>query len=83
MLWKPLKFEDLFVPGIRKMGAFEGAALLAAPNPLVLHNVGTTFTTTAVRDVYGALKSGKALRVASGRLSGAALAEQIAQLKTK
>src|SRR5439155_13158373 len=32
--------EDLFAPGLRKMGAFAGAAALATPHPLLLHKIG-------------------------------------------
>src|SRR5207249_7019673 len=31
---------DLFSPGLRTIGTFEGGALLAAPHPLLLHNTG-------------------------------------------
>ena len=34
---------DLFCPGIRNIGTFEGGAMLAAPHPLLLHNTGTGF----------------------------------------
>ena len=32
--------QDLFVPGLRRIGAFEGAVALAAPNPFLGHNIG-------------------------------------------
>ena len=34
---------DLFCPGIRNIGTFEGGAMLAAPHPLLLHNTGAGF----------------------------------------
>ena len=59
---------DLFCPGIRNIGTFEGGAVLAAPHPLLLHNTGTNFVTTAVRSAYRAMGAGKKLRVVAARL---------------
>jgi len=59
---------DLFCPGIRNIGAFEGGAVLAAPHPLLLHNTGTNFVTTAVRSAYRALGAGEKLRVVATRV---------------
>jgi dienelactone hydrolase len=52
--------RDLLVPGLRRLGGFEGVALLAAPNPLFLHNTGTSFATATLRKVYeGARSAGR------------------------
>jgi len=54
---------ELFVPGIRLLGGFDGAVALAAPKPLNLHNVGQRFTTAWVEASYAAAGKPEALRV--------------------
>ena len=47
--------NDLYVPGLRRMGDFRTAATLAAPHPLLLHNTGERFTAQSwISDVYRA-----------------------------
>jgi hypothetical protein len=60
--------QDLFCPGIRNIGTVEGGAVLAAPHPLLLHNTGTNFVTTAVRSAYRVMGAGEKLRVVAARL---------------
>jgi hypothetical protein len=60
---------DLFCPGILNLGGFEGAALLAAPHPLLLHNTGGKFTTTSLASAYQGLGAGQKLRVEPATLS--------------
>lgn len=72
---------DLFCPGIRRIGDFEGAAILAAPRPLLLHNLGRNFPDGSVRAAYAALKSGKDFRAESKRLDDEALAGWISQAR--
>jgi len=72
---------EVFCPGIRKIGAFEGVASLAAPHPLLLHNVGEKFPTSELRAVYdGAHARGK-FEIQSAKLNGAALFDWIAGAK--
>jgi hypothetical protein len=59
----------LFCPGIRVIGTFEGAAMLAAPHPLLLHNTGDKFPTDAIRSAYRAAGAGKHLRIETAPLS--------------
>lgn len=59
---------DLFCPGIRNIGTFEGGAILAAPHPLLLHNTGTDFPTDALRAAYRAIGASHRLRVVAARL---------------
>jgi len=70
---------DLFVPGIRKTGLFGGAAVLAAPHPLLLQNVGRNFPTALLRDVYAADRAGKLFRLEEARLPDDRLAEWLAR----
>jgi hypothetical protein len=51
--------EDLlatgsFAPGLRCIGTFQGAAMLAAPNPLLLHNTGGKFAEEDIAAAYRA-----------------------------
>ncbi|MBE0543411.1 MAG: acetylxylan esterase [Verrucomicrobia bacterium] len=54
---------DFFCPGLRNIGTFEGAAMLAAPNPLLLHNTGGVFPTTSIQSAYKAISASRKLRV--------------------
>lgn len=74
---------DLFVQGIRKLGAFEGIATLAAPHPLLMHNLGTRFSTKWIEDVYRNLKVAGALRRKTQKLDDHAIEQWIAGLKFK
>ncbi|MEW6303590.1 MAG: acetylxylan esterase [Verrucomicrobiota bacterium] len=78
-----LLLSSVFVPGLLKIGAFEGVATLAAPNPLVLHNTGGKFTTAWLRDAYSAAGAAKSFRESSTRLEDDALVQQIANLKVR
>lgn len=49
---------DLFLPGLQRLGGFQGAALLGAPNPLFLHNTGPNFATAELRQSYQDLRAG-------------------------
>ena len=59
---------DLFCPGIRNIGTFEGGAILAAPQPLLLHNTGTNFPSLLLRTAYRAVGASQKLRVVAARL---------------
>ena len=71
---------DLFCPGILALGGFEGAAALAAPHPLLLHNTGGKFPTASVRAAYDASEKVDKLRVASEPLNGSDLADWASRL---
>ena len=54
--------DDLYAPGLRRLGDFHTAAVLAAPHPLLLHNTGDKFSAAAwIQDVYGSLGAVPAL----------------------
>lgn len=72
---------DLFCPGIRNIGTFEGAAMLAAPHPLLLHNTGDQFPTDAIRAIYRALGASEKLRIESRKLSDDEIADWILKVK--
>lgn len=74
---------DLFVPGLRRLGGFEGAACLAAPHPLLLHNTGDKFSTQSLRETYDAIRAGAALQNRRDRLSDEELARWVDQLTSR
>lgn len=52
-----LLHEDVFCPGLRCIGGLEGAALMAAPHPLYLHNMGDSFATARLELAYDDLNA--------------------------
>ena len=73
---------ELFSPGLRRIGAFTGAASLAAPNPVLIHNTGRSFPTQELRETYAALKA-KDYRQESERMSDEAVVDWVANLKDR
>jgi hypothetical protein len=69
---------DLFCPGIRNIGAFEGGAMLAAPHPLLVHHTGEKFTSDALRSIYRAVGASDNLRVVAAALPDEELVRWIA-----
>jgi hypothetical protein len=59
---------DLFCPGLRNIGTFEGSMILAAPHPLLLHNASEGFPTDALRSTYRAMGECEKLRIVASRL---------------
>jgi len=76
---KALLAPDLFCPGIRNIGTFEGGAILAAPHPLLLHNTGTDFPTDAVRSAYRAIGASDRVRVVASALPEDELVRWVSQ----
>lgn len=72
---------DLFVPGLRKIGAFEGVATLAAPHPILLHNIGENFPMQGLGDVYSALKSNKFFHAEKKQIKDEDLAKWVLELR--
>lgn len=68
--------EDLYAPGLRRLGDFHTAAVLAAPHPLLLHNTGAKFSAAAwIQDVYGSLGAVPALHTESNPTTDAGLSD--------
>jgi dienelactone hydrolase len=74
-----LSGRDLFTPGLRKIGAFAGAAALAVPHPLLLHHAGTNFGTSLLRDAYAAAQAQNLFREEVARLPDDKLAEWLSK----
>ena len=72
--------NELFCPGLRNIGVFEGPALLAAPHPLLVHHTGEHFPTADLRSGYKASGAPKNLKVESDFLSDGDLVKFIADL---
>jgi hypothetical protein len=73
--------KDLFSPGLRKLGGFQAAAVLAAPHPLLVHNTGTGFLTDWVRDSYHAASAPSSFKSSADKLKESAIADWIGTLK--
>lgn len=71
--------QDLFCPGMLTLGGFEGTAILAAPKPLLLHNLGTEFPTTHLQTTYYGVKAPASLTAQSQRLSDPEIADWVAR----
>jgi len=69
--------QDTFLPCIRCMGGYEGAAILAAPNPILIHNTGNVFRTATLRKVYNSLNKDTNLKIYTDRLSDREITEWI------
>ena len=72
---------DLFCPGLRNIDTFEGALVLSAPHPLLLHNVNPRSSFAHTRSAYAALRANKNLRLESSRLGDEEIAGWIAGMK--
>jgi dienelactone hydrolase len=72
---------DLFCPGIRNMDTFEGALVLAAPHPLLLHNAAADFAAGHLRSCYRTLRAENSLRRESRRLKDEEIAGWVAALR--
>ena len=75
--------QDLFCPGIRTIGSFEGAAMLAAPHPMLLHNISAGFPTDSLRSAYRAANAKDKLRVEPNALSHEEILKWISDLQPK
>jgi hypothetical protein len=72
---------DLFCPGLRNIGTFEGGAMLAAPHPLLLHNTGLAFPTDALRSAYRAMGASDKARIVAARLPDEELVSWLLRVK--
>ena len=76
LLMKP----DLFYPGLKRFGGFEGMALLAAPNPLFLFNSGERFPYRSLESSYAVVKKGSDFKRQSTPATDDAITEWIQNL---
>jgi len=71
---------DVFAPGLRNIGTFEGAAMLAAPHSLLLHNTGNSFPTDGIRSAYQASGVPKKPRIEAVPVADDALVDWVSKL---
>lgn len=72
---------DIFVPGLRNLGGFEGVAMLNATNPLLLHNTGKDFSTATLRNCFQRNKVPFLLREEAARLDDDAIVDWVLHLR--
>lgn len=70
---------ELFYPGMKRAGGFQGATLLAAPNPLLVHNTGDKFPLDLVTAGYQAVSARKKLETHKGPLTPKQLARWLSR----
>ncbi|MEP6663544.1 MAG: acetylxylan esterase [Verrucomicrobiota bacterium] len=68
---------DLFIPGLRKLGTFEGSACLAAPHPIFLNVRNPGFSGEGLRKTYSFLKRPNLFRQESTRIDDESVADWI------
>lgn len=64
-----LLHADFFCPGLRNIDTFAGAAILAAPHPLVLYNVANDFPVYKLRASYKSLHADRKFKVINQALN--------------
>ena len=76
--------DELYAPGLRRLGDFHTAAVLAAPHPLLLHNTGDKFPAAAwIWDVYGSLGAVPALHADPDPMTDAGLIDWLGHAMEK
>jgi dienelactone hydrolase len=75
--------EKLRVPLLRRAGDFQTAALLAAPSPLLLYNLGGKFSGEAFSNAYSLQGASARLRIESGEVSAAEIAAWLAKFELR
>lgn len=68
-----------FSPGLRRIGTYKGAAMLAAPNPLLLHHTGGKFACFDIGAAYRAADAEDRLELAEAPRSEAEILRWAAQ----
>jgi dienelactone hydrolase len=76
---KELLAKDLFSPGLRKLGGFEGVAAIAGTVPILTHNTGENFSSGFLRTVYKGMHVKERYREEQTKLSDAEIAKWIAE----
>jgi len=69
--------KRLFIPGLRKVGGIQTAAILHAPRALYLHNIGEKIPIDAVAQVYRKARSAHALLMRTSRSSCSEILEWV------
>ena len=75
--------RDIFSPGLRKLGGFEGVVAMNTGHPLLLHNVGDNFATNYLARAYKKMHIPELYRQETAAMSDDKVAEWIADLKPR
>ena len=75
--------RDIFSPGLRKLGGFEGVAAMNTGQPLLLHNTGDKFTTSYLKYVYKKMHVPELCRQETAALNDEQIAKWVADLKPR
>jgi len=78
---RELLARDLFTPGLRKLGGFEGVAVIPGANPLLVHNTGSKFTTGFLNAVYSGMHVPQKFRHETAALDEVSVAKWISELQ--
>jgi dienelactone hydrolase len=70
---------DVFTPGLKRMGAFAGVAVIAAPNPLLIHNARALYARPLLDAAYATSEAKAKFRIEDTVMDGANVAAWIAQ----
>jgi len=66
-----------------RIAVFQGAAALAAPNPVLVHNAGDNFKPQWLKASYAAVQSSGALRIKPDALSDVELVDWVGALPSR
>jgi len=69
--------DDLYIPGLRRVGDVNTAGVLIAPAPLMVMNTGTKFGTSGIAGAYQAAGESGLLRVREGSVPPNAIANYL------
>ncbi len=69
--------RDLFVPGFRRLGGFDGILAITSPKPVLLHNTGNTFPAERIKNHFHATTLPKYFLASDKPLPDAELANWI------
>lgn len=75
--------QDLFAPGLRKIGGFEGVAAINTTHPLLLHNTGEKFSTAYLNKVYRGMHVPEAFRQEKASLNEDAIVDWLSNLQVR
>jgi hypothetical protein len=69
--------NEMFNPGIMRVGGTATAGSLIAPARLTIHNTGEKFQTAGIKSAYGAAEAGKNLRIVREKMADQAIIDWV------
>jgi len=79
----PYYLKHLYIPGLRRAGDFRTAVALAAPNPLLIHNLGDAIEPSIMQVAYQTSSESGALIVEREKLSDQKIANWLSDLNLR